>query len=186
MTDQIFADAKARMERAVDAMRREFARIRTGKATVSLLDGVKVEAYGSTVPLRQVANISVPEARLLVVQPWDKKIIGDLEKAIRSADLGLNPSNNGTVIRVPIPPLTEERRKEMVRYVHRLAEEGRVAIRNVRRDVNEILKQRHKDGQISEDEFHRAHDKVIQEMTDERIREVDHILAAKETELMEV
>lgn len=186
MTDQLFADAKARMERAVDAMRREFAKIRTGKATVSLLDGVKVEAYGSTVPLRQVANISVPEARLLVVQPWDKKIIGDVEKAIRSADLGLNPSNNGTLIRVPIPPLTEERRKEMVRYVHKLAEEGRVAIRNVRRDVNEILRQRQKDGQISEDEFHRAHDKVIQEMTDERIREVDHVLAVKETELMEV
>jgi ribosome recycling factor len=186
MTDQIFADAKARMERAVDAMRREFAKIRTGKATVSLLDGVKVDAYGSTVPLRQVANISVPEARLLVVQPWDKKIIGDIEKAIRSADLGLNPSNNGTLIRVPIPPLTEERRKEMVRYVHKLAEEGRVAIRNVRRDVNEILRQRQKDGQISEDEFHRAHDKVIQEMTDERIREVDHVLATKETELMEV
>jgi ribosome recycling factor len=186
MTDQIFADAKARMEKAVDSMRREFAKIRTGKATVSLLDGVKVEAYGSTVPLRQVANISVPEARLLVVQPWDKKIMGDIEKAIRSADLGLNPSNNGTLIRVPIPPLTEERRKEMVRYVHKLAEEGRVAIRNVRRDVNEILKQRQKDGQISEDEFHRAHDKVIQEMTDERIREVDHVLAAKETELMEV
>jgi ribosome recycling factor len=186
MTDQIFADAKARMERAVDAMRKEFAKIRTGKATVALLDGVKVEAYGSTVPLRQVANISVPEARLLVVQPWDKKIMGDVEKAIRSADLGLNPSNSGTLIRVPIPPLTEERRKEMVRYVHKLAEEGRVAIRNVRRDVNEILKQRLKDGQISEDEFHRAHDKVIQEMTDERIREVDHILATKETELMEV
>jgi ribosome recycling factor len=186
MTDQLFADAKARMERAVDAMRREFAKIRTGKATVSLLDGVKVEAYGSTVPLRQVANISVPEARLLVVQPWDKKIIGDVEKAIRSADLGLNPSNNGTLVRVPIPPLTEERRKEMVRYVHKLAEEGRVAIRNVRRDVNEILRQRQKDGQISEDEFHRAHDKVIQEMTDERIREVDHVLAVKETELMEV
>ena len=186
MTDQIFADARARMERAVDAMRREFAKIRTGKATVSLLDGVKVDAYGSTVPLRQVANISVPEARLLVVQPWDKKIIGDVEKAIRSADLGLNPSNNGTLIRVPIPPLTEERRKEMVRYVHKLAEEGRVAIRNVRRDVNEILRQRQKDGQISEDEFHRAHDKVIQEMTDERIREVDHVLATKETELMEV
>jgi len=186
MTDQIFADAKARMEKAVDSMRREFAKIRTGKATVSLLDGVKVEAYGSTVPLRQVANISVPEARLLVVQPWDKKIMGDIEKAIRSADLGLNPSNNGTLIRVPIPALTEERRKEMVRYVHKLAEEGRVAVRNVRRDVNEILKQRQKDGQISEDEFHRAHDKVIQEMTDERIREVDHVLAAKETELMEV
>ena len=118
--DQIFADAEDRMEKAVEAVRREFAKIRTGKATVSLLDGVKVEYYGSSAPLRQVANISVPEARLLVVQPWDKKIIGDIEKAIRGADLGLNPSNDGNLIRVPIPALTEERRKEMVRYVHKL------------------------------------------------------------------
>jgi len=184
--DQIFADAENRMEKAVEAVRREFAKIRTGKATVSLLDGVKVEYYGSSAPLRQVANISVPEARLLVVQPWDKKIIGDIEKAIRSADLGLNPSNDGNLIRVPIPALTEERRKEMVRYVHKLAEEGRVAIRNIRRDINEAMKKKLKDGDISEDEFHRAHDKTIQDMTDNYIHEVDHVLAAKETELMEV
>ncbi len=184
--DELFADAKNRMEKAVEAVRREFAKIRTGKATVSLLDGVKVEYYGSAAPLRQVANISVPEARLLVVQPWDKKIIGDIEKAIRSADLGLNPSSDGNLIRVPIPALTEERRKEMVRYVHKLAEEGRVAIRNVRRDVNESLKKKLKDAEISEDDFHRAHDKTVQEMTDEHIHEIDHVLAAKETELMEV
>jgi len=184
--DQIFADAGIRMEKAVDAVRREFAKIRTGKATVSLLDGVNVEYYGSSAPLRQVANISVPEARLLVVQPWDKKIIGDIEKAIRSADLGLNPSSDGNLIRVPIPALTEERRKEMVRYVHKLAEEGRVAVRNVRRDVNEALKKKHKDGEISEDDFHRAHDKTVQDMTDGHIHEIDHVLAAKETELMEV
>ncbi len=184
--DELFADAGNRMEKAVEAVRREFAKIRTGKATVALLDGVKVEYYGSVAPLRQVANISVPEARLLVVQPWDRKIVGDIEKAIRSADLGLNPSSDGNLIRVPIPALTEERRKEMVRYVHKLAEEGRVAVRNVRRDVNETLKKKHKDGEISEDDFHRAHDKTVQEMTDERIREIDHVLAAKETELMEV
>lgn len=184
--DVLFADAQDKMDKAVEAVRREFAKIRTGKATVSLLDGVKVDYYGSSSPLRQVANISVPEARLLVVQPWDKKIIGDIEKAIRSADLGLNPSSDGNLIRVPIPALTEERRKEMVRYVHKLAEEGRVSIRNTRRDVNEVLKQKHKDGEISEDDFRRAHDKTVQEMTDEHIREVDHILAAKETELMEV
>lgn len=184
--DQIFADAGSRMEKAVDAVRKEFAKIRTGKATVSLLDGVKVEYYGSSAPIRQVANISVPEARLLVVQPWDRKLVGEIEKAIRSSDLGLNPSSDGNLIRVPIPALTEERRKEMVRYVHKLAEEGRVAIRNVRRDVNESLKQKHKDGGISEDEFHRARDKTVQEMTDEHIREIDHVLAAKETELMEV
>ena len=186
MLDELFADAKERMEKAVEAVRREFAKIRTGKATVSLLDGVRVEYYGSAVPLRQVANISVPEARLLVVQPWDKKITGEIEKAIRSADLGLNPSSDGNLIRVPIPPLTEERRREMVRFVHKLAEEGRVAVRNVRRDVNEMLKQMQKDGDISEDEFHRAHDKTVQDMTDESVREVDLILGAKEEELMEV
>ena len=184
--DELFADAENRMQKAVEAVRREFAKIRTGKATVSLLDGVTVEYYGSSAPLRQVANISVPEARLLVVQPWDKKIIGDIEKAIRSADLGLNPSSDGNLIRVPIPALTEERRKEMVRYVHRLGEEGRVAIRNVRRDVNETLKKKLKDGEISEDDFHRAHDKTVQDMTDKHIHEIDHVLAAKETELMEV
>jgi len=184
--EQVFADAASRMEKAVEAVRREFAKIRTGKATVSLLDGVKVEYYGSSAPIRQVANISVPEARLLVVQPWDKKIIGDIEKAIRTADLGLNPSSDGNLIRVPIPALTEERRKEMVRYVHKLSEEGRVAVRNVRRDINEDLKKKLKDGGISEDEFHRAHDKTVQDMTDEHIHEIDHVLAAKETELMEV
>lgn len=186
MSEKLFAETRERMSKAVESVGREFARIRTGKATVSLLDGVKVEAYGSTVPLRQVANISVPEARLLVVQPWDKTLLGDLEKAIQSADLGLNPSNDGNLIRVPIPPLTEERRKEMVRYVHKLAEEGRVAVRNIRRDVNEHLKQQHKSGEISEDDYHRAHDKTIQEMTDDSIREIDQTLAAKEAELMEV
>lgn len=184
--DELFADAGNRMKKAVEAVRREFAKIRTGKATVALLDGVKVEDDGSVAPLRQVANISVPEARLLVVQPWDRKIVGDVEKAIRSADLGLNPSSDGNLIRVPIPALTEERRKEMVRYVNKLAEEGRVAVRNVRRDVNETLKKKHKDGEISEDDFHRARDKTVQEMTDEHIREIDHVVAAKETELMEV
>lgn len=183
---ELFADARERMDKAVESVGREFARIRTGKATVSLLDGVRVEYYGSTVPLKQVANISVPEARLLVVQPWDKKVLGDVEKAIMQADLGLNPSNDGNLIRVPIPPLTEERRKELVRYVHRLAEEGRVAVRNIRRDVNEILKQKQHDGEISEDEFHRARDKTVQDLTDEHIHEIDQALAAKETELLEV
>jgi ribosome recycling factor len=184
--EQFVADTKQKMAKAVESVKHEFTKIRTGKATVSLLDGVRVDAYGNLVPLRQVANISVPEARLLVVQPWDKKMLGAIEKSIQAADLGLNPSNDGHLIRVPIPPLTEERRKELVRYVHKLAEEGRVAVRNVRRDVNEILKQKHKDGQISEDDFHRAHDKTVQDLTAEYIREVDHILAAKEKELLEV
>lgn len=183
---EVFAETREKMNKAVEAVRREFAKIRTGKATVSLLDGVKVEYYGSRVPLRQVANISVPEARLLVVQPWDKKTVGDIEKAIQQADLGLNPSSDGNLIRVPIPQLTEERRKELVRYVHKLGEEGRVAVRNLRRDANEALKAKQRDGEISEDDYHRAHDKTVQEMTDEHIREIDMILQAKETELMEV
>jgi len=184
--EQFFADTTQKMQKAVESVKREFAKIRTGKATVSLLDGVRVDYYGNVVPLRQVANISVPEARLLVIQPWDKKMLGAIEKAVQSADLGLNPSNDGHLIRVPIPPLTEERRKELVRYVHKLAEEGRVAVRNVRRDVNETLKETQKRGEISEDEFRRAHDKTIQDVTAEFIKEVDHILAAKERELMEV
>jgi ribosome recycling factor len=184
--EQFVTDTRQKMAKSVESMKKEFAKIRTGKATVSLLDGVRVDAYGTLVPLRQVANISVPEARLLVVQPWDKKMLGAIEKSIQAADLGLNPSNDGHLIRVPIPPLTEERRKELVRYVHKLAEEGRVAVRNVRRDVNEILKERHKEGQISEDDFRRAHDKTVQDLTAEYIKEVDHVLAAKEKELMEV
>ena len=184
--EQFFADTTQKMQKAVESVKREFAKIRTGKATVSLLDGVRVDYYGNVVPLRQVANISLPEARLLVIQPWDKKMLGAIEKAVQSSDLGLNPSNDGHLIRVPIPPLTEERRKELVRYVHKLAEEGRVAVRNVRRDVNETLKEKQKRGEISEDEFRRAHDKTIQDVTAEFIKEVDHILAAKERELMEV
>ncbi len=184
--DELFAETSDRMDKAVDSVRRELTKIRTGKATVSLLDGIRLEAYGSTVPLRQVANISVPEARLLIVQPWDRSILGVVEKAILKSDLGLNPSNDGNIIRVPIPALTEERRKEMVRYVHKLAEEGRVAVRNIRRDANEALKKMKTTGDISEDDFHRAHDTVVQDMTNEHIDEIDKALAAKEKELMEV
>ncbi len=184
--EELFARTGERMAKSVDAVKRELAKIRTGKATVSLLDGVKVEYYGNTVPLRQVANISVPEARLLIVQPWEKGIIGDIEKSILKADLGLNPSNDGNIIRVPIPALTEERRKEMVRFVHKLAEEGRVSVRNVRRDANESLKKLKTAGDISEDDFHRAHDHTIQDMTDKHIKEVDDVLSAKEKELLRV
>ena len=184
--EELFAQTEERMSKSVDAVKRELAKIRTGKATVSLLDGVKVEYYGSTVPLRQVANISVPEARLLVVQPWEKGIIGDIEKSIFKADLGLNPSNDGNIIRIPIPTLTEERRKEFVRFVHKLAEEGRVSIRNVRRDANESLKKMKAAGEISEDDFHRAHDHTIQDLTDKYTKQVDSVLDAKEKELMKV
>lgn len=184
--EELFADATERMDKAVESVRRELAKIRTGKASASLLDGVRVEYYGSVVPLNQVANVSVPEARLIVVQPWDKKVIGDIEKAIHSADLGLNPSNDGNLIRVPVPPLTEERRKEMVRFAHKAAEEGRVSVRNIRREVNDALKKKQHDGDISEDEYRRAHDKTVQELTDEHVAEIDKVLSAKENELMEV
>jgi len=183
--DATITRAKQRMEKAVEVTRREFASIRTGRATTVLLDGIKVEAYGSTVPLVQVASMSAPEPRLLVVQPWDRSLIPDVEKAIQRSDLGLTPSNDGTVIRLPIPQLTEDRRKDLVRLVRRVAEEGRVAIRNVRRDSNEDLKKREKTKEISEDESHRLGDE-IQELTDEYIAELDEALSRKEKEIMEV
>ena len=183
--DELFADAEERMDKAVEAVRREFAKIRSGKATVSLLDGVRVEYYGSTVPLRQIANISVPEARLLVVQPWDKKTVGDIEKAILQADLGLNPSNDGKLIRVPIPPLTEERRKQLVKKVRALGEEAKTAIRQIRRDANDEIKQREKDSVISEDEARRQLDET-QKDTNQHTEQIDKLCQQKEKELMEI
>lgn len=183
--DPTIARGKQKMERAVEIMHREFSSIRTGRATTALLDGIKVEAYGSTVPLVQVASLSAPEPRLLAVQPWDRSLIPEVEKAIQKSDLGLTPSNDGTVIRLPIPQLTEERRKDLVRLVRRVAEEGRVAIRNVRRESNEELKKREKNKEISEDESRRLADQV-QNLTDELISELDGMLSNKEKEIMEV
>ncbi len=181
----IYKDAEERMKKSVEAVRAELAKIRTGKATAELLDGIKVEYYGTQVPINQVANITVPEPRLLSVQPWDKNMIGPIEKAIRSSDLGLNPTNDGRVIRIPIPPLTEERRKDLVRLVHKLAEEGRVAIRNIRRDANDKIKKLEKNHEISEDEAHRQLDD-IQKLTDSYIEKIDELLKIKEKEIMEV
>jgi len=178
-------EAERRMNEAVDAMRREFATVRTGKATPALLDTVRVDAYGSKMPLNQVATIHAPEPSLLVVQPFDKSIAGDVEKAILSADLGLNPANDGNVIRVPIPALNEERRKEYVRLLHKLAEEGRVSVRHARQVARDDLKERVKDHDISEDEGHRQADRV-QEMTDQFIGEIDTLLEHKEQEVMQV
>jgi ribosome recycling factor len=179
------AEARAQMEKAVEATRREFASVRTGKATPALLDMVRVEAYGSKMPLNQVGTISAPEPRLLVIQPWDKSLIGEIEKAIRTSELGLNPSNDGNVVRVPIPALTEERRKEMVRVLHKLAEEGRVAVRHARQEANKEIKRRQQAHEISEDEAHRLTDEV-QRLTDEHIGRIDQLLASKEQEVMEV
>jgi ribosome recycling factor len=179
------AEAKAHMEKALEALRREFASVRTGKASASLLDTVRVEAYGQKMPLNQVATVSVPEARMLVITPWDKTLLQDITKAIGKADLGLNPSNDGTIIRVPVPALNEERRKEMVRMLHKIAEEGRVGVRHARQEANKAIKQRQSDHEISEDDAHREVDKV-QKLTDEYIAKIEHMIQAKEEEVMEV
>lgn len=185
MVDEILADAKERMEAAVAAARRAFAGIRSGRASTSLLDRVTVDYYGTATPLNQMATISAPDARLIVVQPWDKTQIQSIEKAILQSDLGLTPTNDGTVIRIAIPQLTEERRKELVRIVRKEAEERRVVVRNVRRDANEDLKELEKEKEISEDEARRAQEQV-QSLTDTYIRDIDRLLEAKEKEIMEV
>lgn len=178
-------EAREQMERAVEATRREFSTVRTGKATPALLDTVRVEAYGSKMPINQVGTVSAPEPRMLVVQPWDKGLIGAIEKAIRGAELGLNPVNDGNVIRIPIPPLTEERRRELVRVVHKLAEEGRVAVRHARQEANKEIKRRQQAHEVSEDEARRQLDEV-QKLTDQYIARIDELLHAKEQEVMEV
>lgn len=179
------SQAREHMEKALDAMRREFSTVRTGKASPALLDTVRVDAYGSKMPLNQVASVSAPEPRLLVVQPWDKGLVAVVEKAIKAAELGLNPQTESGIIRVPIPTLTEERRKEMVKTLHKLAEEGRVAIRHARQEGNKEVKRRESDGDISEDDARRELEQV-QKLTDDYIHKIDQLLKAKEAEVMEV
>lgn len=181
--NEIFKDAESRMEKSVEHVQHELARIRTGRATPALLDVVRIEYYGTVVPLNQAATITAPEPRLLVVQPWDKKLIAEIEKAIRQSDLGLNPNNDGNVVRVPIPELSEERRQDLLKLVKKHCEEGRVAIRHVRRDSNDQIKKLEKDHEISEDNSHDAIDK-IQKLTDKHIEEIDKILAHKENEIL--
>lgn len=178
-------EARAQMDKAVDAMRREFATVRTGKATPALLDTVRVDAYGSKMPINQLATVSAPEPRMLIVQPFDKSLMATIERAIMVAELGLNPANDGNVIRVPVPALNEERRKDMVKVLHRLAEEGRVAIRHARQEANKDLKKKQGAHEISEDDSRRQMDQV-QKLTDEYIEKVDHLLKSKEHEVMEV
>jgi ribosome recycling factor len=177
--------ARQRMDGAIEALRREFAGVRTGKASPALLDSVRVEAYGSPVPLNQVGTVSAPEARMLVVQPWDKTLLKAIEKGLRESDLGLNPSNDGTIIRIPIPALTEERRKEYVKLLHKLTEEARVAVRNVRRDANDEIKHRQKDEGLSEDDIRREQAEV-QKLTDQYISRIEELMKHKEAEIMEV
>ena len=185
MLDALYQDTEQRMDKAVANVRMEFTKVRTGKASPALLDGVSVEYYGTPTPLQQVATISTPEPRLITIQPWDKKMLGPIEKAILASDLGITPNNDGSVIRVPLPDLTEERRKELVKLIKKYGEEGKVAIRNIRRDGNEKSKAAEKSHQISEDQGHDAHD-YVQKLTDDHITKIDTLVALKEVEIMEV
>lgn len=185
MLSEIKKDASQRMEKAIQSLKRELASIRAGRATPSLLDKVVVECYGSEMPLNQVANISAPEPRLLVVQPWDKSTLSDVERAILKSDLGLTPNNDGNLIRISLPVLTEERRADLVKVVKKNGEEAKVAIRNIRRDANDEAKKLEKQGDISEDEARRAQEE-IQKLTDRFIQETDKHIEAKEKEIMEV
>lgn len=185
MIKQILKNAEERMVKAVEVVRSELVRIRTGKATTALLDGIRVEYYGTQVPLHQVANLSVPDVHTISVQPWDKSMVVPIERAILSANLGLNPTNDGTLIRVPIPPLNEERRRELVKLVRKFGEDGKIAVRNVRRDAIEHLKKSEKEEHFSEDERKRA-EVEVPKLTDKHIKEIDQLLAMKEKEIMEV
>lgn len=185
MIDDIIKDADARMGKSIDSLHTELAKIRTGRAHPSLLDQVKVDYYGSMTPINQLANVTVEDARTLVVTPWEKNMVPKVEKAIMTSDLGLNPATAGSVIRIPMPPLTEERRRDLVRVVRQEAEQARVAIRNIRRDANSDFKDLLKDKEISEDEERQAEDRV-QKLTDKHVAKVDEVLAVKEAELMEV
>ena len=178
-------DANHRMDGAIQAFTDELSKIRTGRATPALLDSVKVDYYGQRVPLNQAATITTPEPRLIVVQPWEKSMLGEIEREILKADLGLNPSNDGSLIRVPIPQLSEERRKDLVKLVHKFAEEARIAVRNVRRDVNDHLKKLEKNHELSEDELS-VELEEIQKLTDEHTKRVDEVMQNKEKEVMEV
>lgn len=185
MTDTSMKSLTKRMDGALEALKREFGGLRTGRAATSLLDPIAVEAYGQSMPMNQVGTISAPEPRMLTVQVWDRGLVSAVEKAIRESDLGLNPSNDGQLVRVPIPPLSEERREELAKVASRYAEQARIAVRNVRRDGMDTLKQMEKDGEISEDE-HRKRAEEIQQLTDDHIKQIDETLAHKDAEIKQV
>lgn len=185
MSAAIKADADAKMKKSVKSLQEEYALLRTGRASPALFEKLSVEYYGARTPLSQVANISIPEARLVVIQPWDKGVIGDIEKAILASDLSLTPSNDGKVIRINIPPLNEARRKELVKQAKGVAEDHRIGVRNVRRDANEAYKKLLKDGEMTEDEVKKA-EADIQKLTDATIHDIDRIAAEKEKEILEI
>jgi ribosome recycling factor len=183
--DDVVADAQRRMDKTIESTRSEFGSVRTGRASAGLLDRIQVSYYGTKTPLNQLAQISVPEPRLLSIQPYDKGAIKEIERAILESDLGLTPANDGQVIRLPVPQLTEQRRKDLVKVVGKLAEEGRIALRNVRRDAITQLKDLEKDGDVGSDDLHRAEDRM-QKLTDEHVKMVDELYKHKETEILEV
>lgn len=183
--DSIYNETNQRMQKAVESLKKDLSRIRTGRATPALLDGITVDYYGSPMPINQIANISVPDARMIVVQPWEKNMLAPIEKAIQTSDLGLNPQNDGNQIRLPIPPLSEERRKDLFKNCKKIGEESKVGIRNIRRDSNDKLKKSEKDKEITQDESKKGLDD-IQKLTDKFIKTVDDLLANKEKEIMEV
>jgi ribosome recycling factor len=184
MKEKVFQDMESSMEKAIGAYEKELSRLRTGRASPALLEGIRVDYYGTPTPINQTASINIPESRLIVIQPWDKGTIEAIQKAIQKANLGLSPTNDGTVIRISIPPLTEDRRKELGKLAKKMAEECKIAVRNVRREANDSLKKLEKDKKISEDDHHRATDEV-QKSTNEKIAQVDQIMEAKQKEILE-
>lgn len=185
MIDEILLDTQDRMEKTLASAQGDLTKIRTGRANLSLLDSVKVDYYGSKVPVNQVANLGVPEPRLIIIQPWERNMLAEIERAIMKADIGITPNNDGNVIRLPIPALTEERRRDLVKVVHNMAEDNRIAIRNIRRDAMDQLKKAQKDGSISEDEQYNAGIDV-QGVTDKHIKKIDEMAAAKEKEVLDI
>jgi len=184
MIESVYRDSKDNMGKVIEALKKELKRVRTGRASLSLLDGIKVDYYGTLTPLNQIATLAAPESRLITIQPWDTTVIKEIEKAVLKSDLGLTPSNDGKIIRIAIPPLTEQRRKELVKVVHKISEEYKVSVRNLRRDANELIKDIKKDGKISEDDAFKSQEK-IQKITDEHISLVDACYKEKEKEILE-
>ena len=184
MIEDIFQETRESMGKSVDALKREFKRVRTGRASLSILDGIRVDYYGTPTPLNQMATLAVPESRLITIQPWDASVIKETEKSILKSDLGLTPSSDGKIIRIAIPPLTEERRKELVKVINKMCEDHKIAVRNIRRDSNEMLKDLKKDSEISEDEAFKAQDQ-IQKITDDFINIIDEVTKDKEKEILE-
>ncbi|MDH4204684.1 MAG: ribosome recycling factor [Desulfobacteraceae bacterium] len=184
MIESMYQETKESMQKSIDALKIEFKKIRTGRASLSILDDIRVDYYGTLTPLNQMASLSTPESRLITIQPWDVSVIKNVEKALLKSDLGLTPSNDGKVIRISIPPLTEERRKQLVKVIYKKSEEYKVSVRNVRRDTNDLLKSLKKDGEISEDDAFKAQDQV-QKITDEHIKLIDDVCKDKEKEILE-